>query len=213
MWVLEARKDAEKIWYPVVWETTKDADNIIDYDIREEQTKDISAEINANNQTTTGMATVIPWVNAPKLIESTSIISNPIPWYVYASVAFQWASIWDWWHEVLGVQGIAWQIWEPNFIKVWTNRLKFPRDWVYKLYIVYPAGSSSRYYYKYRVNTNLQWQIAYKSGSTTYQYDEEKTLEFKKWELLYCDASVISVDPDWTGTVSPVMYINLTRLW
>jgi hypothetical protein len=80
--VLEARADADKVWYPVVWEKTKDADNVIDYDIREEQTKDVTAEINANNQTTTGMATVIPWVNAPKLIESTSIISNPSVWYI-----------------------------------------------------------------------------------------------------------------------------------
>jgi hypothetical protein len=33
---------------------------VIDYNINEEQTKDVSATINANNQTTTGMATVIP---------------------------------------------------------------------------------------------------------------------------------------------------------
>ena len=83
MWVLEARKDAEKVWYPIVWEENKDASNVIDYDIRPEQTKDTSAEINANNQTTTGMATVIPWINAPKLIEKTSIISEPEIWYIY----------------------------------------------------------------------------------------------------------------------------------
>ena len=76
MWVLDARKNADKITYPVVWEETKYASNVIDYDIRDEITKDTSAEINANNQTTTGMATVIPWVNAPKLLEWTSIIKE-----------------------------------------------------------------------------------------------------------------------------------------
>lgn len=76
MWVLDARKDAEKVWFPVVWEEKKDASNIIDYDIHEEITIDTSSVFNANNDTTTGMATVIPWVNAPKLIESTSIYKN-----------------------------------------------------------------------------------------------------------------------------------------
>ena len=33
MWVLEARKDAEKVWFPVV--RRKDASNVIDYDIHE----------------------------------------------------------------------------------------------------------------------------------------------------------------------------------
>lgn len=73
MWLLDAWYKAEKVWYNYVWEETKDASNVIDYNIRSEQSKDISAEINANNQTTTGMANVIPWINAPKLIEDTSI--------------------------------------------------------------------------------------------------------------------------------------------
>jgi hypothetical protein len=72
--VLEARYKAEKIEFPVVWEKEKDASNVIDYNINGEITKDISSVINANNETTTGMANVIPWVNAPKLIASTSII-------------------------------------------------------------------------------------------------------------------------------------------
>ena len=80
--MLEARKDAETIWYQVVWEETKYASNVIDYNINKEQTKDLSAEINANNQTTTGMANVIPWINAPKLIAETSII---------------WDLWWGWW--------------------------------------------------------------------------------------------------------------------
>lgn len=65
---------AEEIWYPVVWEEIKNASNVIDYNINQEQTKDASSITNANNQTTTWLATVIPWINAPKLIADTSIV-------------------------------------------------------------------------------------------------------------------------------------------
>lgn len=68
----------KEIWYNIVWEPVKDADYVIDYNIREEQTKDAFAEKNANNQTTTGMANVIPWVNSPKLLLDTSIIWTKI---------------------------------------------------------------------------------------------------------------------------------------
>ena len=72
--VLDAWQDAEKVWFPIIWEEKKDPSNVVDYDIHEEITIDASSVFNANNDTTTGMATVIPWVNAPKLIASTSII-------------------------------------------------------------------------------------------------------------------------------------------
>ena len=65
---------AEEIWYNIIWETRKDTRDVIDYNIREEQTKDTFAEKNANNQTTTGMANVIPWINSPKLLADTSVI-------------------------------------------------------------------------------------------------------------------------------------------
>lgn len=68
----------KEIWYNIVWEPVKDAESVIDYNIREEQTKDMFAEKNANNQTTTGMANVIPWVNSPKLLSKTSIIWTKI---------------------------------------------------------------------------------------------------------------------------------------
>ena len=71
---LEARENAETVWYSLIWEETKEASNVVDYNINEEITKDNTAVENANNQTTTGMANVIPWVNAPKLIADTSII-------------------------------------------------------------------------------------------------------------------------------------------
>lgn len=70
---LEVLKAAE-IWYPVVWQEIKDPSNVIDYNINQEQTKDASSITNANNQTTTWLATVVPWINAPKLKAETSII-------------------------------------------------------------------------------------------------------------------------------------------
>ena len=73
---------AEEVWYAIVWEQQKDANNVIDYNIREEQTKDVFAIDNANNQTTTGMAWVIPWINELKLRAETSIV-----WWVW----------WSWW--------------------------------------------------------------------------------------------------------------------
>lgn len=90
--------NAEKVGYPVVWEEVKDASNVIDYQINEEITKDTSWEINANNDTTTGMATVIPWVNAPKLLAETSII-----WW--------WGK---WWAEVVEISDyLSVDEWQP----------------------------------------------------------------------------------------------------
>lgn len=74
MWVLSARENAEMVWYSIIGEKTKEASNVIDYNINEEVTVNTTAVFNANNDTTTGMATVIPWVNAPKLIAQTSIL-------------------------------------------------------------------------------------------------------------------------------------------
>ena len=102
MWVLEARENAEKVWYPVVWEEKKDASNVIDYNIRDEQTIEQSSVFDANNDTTTGMANVIPWVNAPKLIESTSIYKNVPSKTAYAK------SYWDWWTSTSGAS--SWQL-------------------------------------------------------------------------------------------------------
>ena len=212
MWVLEARANAEKITYPVVWEKIKDADNVIDYDIREEQTKDISAEINANNQTTTGMATVIPWINAPKLIESTSIISTPVPWYIYAVVNFIWPYTNEW--TVSLFPHLSNQVWEPQYTVWWTNNryLRIPADWVYKISMTYPYFSSSRYNVSFKFFSSEKWQIDSVSPSN---WDETRdyTLQFKKWELLTASWTVTKLDPSWTGTVSPNMYWTITRLW
>ena len=211
MWVLDARANAEKITYPVVWEKIKDADNVIDYDIREEQTKDISAEINANNMTTTGMATVIPGVNAPKLIESTSIISNPAIWYIYAVVNFIWEARNEWVTSLF--PSLSGQIWEPQFTVTWTNDrfLKIPADWVYKINLSYPDWTN-RYNFRYRLFSDEKWEIDYVEPLNS-EIDKEYTLEFKKWELISATWTVVKLDSSWTGTVKPHIYWDITRLW
>lgn len=90
---LEARYKAEKVWYPVIWETTKESSDVIDYNINKEITKDASATENANNQTTTGMADVIPWINAPKLKAETSITWS---WKPTVVVISDYTSVDEW---------------------------------------------------------------------------------------------------------------------
>ena len=210
MWVLEARKDAEKVWFPVVWEENKDASNVIDYDIRGEETKDTSAMINANNQTTTGMANVIPWVNAPKLIESTSIISTPVPWYIYAVVNFRWAYTNEGTESL--IPALSNQMWEPQYTVQSTRFLRIPADWVYKIHITYPDLTTARYSTSYRFFSSEAWQID-SVAPGNWDEDRDYTLQMVKWELLSATATVIKTDPDWTGTISPYIYWTITRLW
>lgn len=211
MWLLDAWENAEKITYPVVWEETKDASNVIDYDIREEQTKDISAQINANNQTTTGMATVIPWINAPKLLEWTSIIETKKVWYIHAKVAFYWDAMSDWDVQTLPIYYITDKIWEPNFYVINVNRLKFPADWVYKLHIIFPYWMSP-FYWKTNVWTNKQWFIATDTSTTTWiNHELDLTLSFVKWETLTVDCTLIA--SWWSWTTRPFVTIEFTRLW
>ena len=83
--VLQARYKAEEVWYAVVGEKEKELPNVIDYNIKPEITKDTSAVENANNDTTTGMADVIPWINAPKLRAETSVTWSSQPTVVVIS--------------------------------------------------------------------------------------------------------------------------------
>ena len=141
MWLLDAWKNAEKITYPVVWEEIKDADNVIDYNIHDEITKDTSNVINANNDTTTGMANVIPWVNAPKLIASTSIIwlKESEPWTLQATATipyyhyFAWAQSYD---EDITSFTLSWEIWTDHLTQT-AGWLEIPLTWTYLLQIEY----------------------------------------------------------------------------
>ena len=86
--VLEAWEKAEKIWYQYIGQEVKEPSNVIDYNINKEITKDASNVINANNDTTTWMATLIYWVNAPKLLEKTSVYRNEVSLQWQSTLAF-----------------------------------------------------------------------------------------------------------------------------
>lgn len=167
MWVLDARKDAEKVWFPVVWEENKDTSNTIDYDIHEEITIDTSSIFNANNDTTTGMATVIPWVNAPKLLEGTSIYSNVANKTAQAIVngSGSWIveAVWDvksWTIRPLSISSQQWwytyKIW--NYFNWVTNvpeaAIIAPASWIYLLKVTYYSSINSLYRY-YDLYNNL----------------------------------------------------------
>ena len=164
MWVLEAWQDAEKVWYPVVWEEKKDASNIIDYDIHEEITKDASNAINANNDTTTGMANVIPWINAPKLIASTSILG--LEWWgaAWANLSAS-ISIHTDYAETIYLDSktftISSEVWDLKF-KQWANWIIIPKTATYYFQVAYPKWLSV-------------WQI------TTYIMQDDEIIHTYVW--------------------------------
>ena len=135
MWVLEARKDAEVIWYSIVWEESKEASNVIDYNINSEQTKDIASEINANNQTTTGMANVIPWINAPKLLADTSII-----W---------WEWWWGWWFKAKIVEFTS----DMTLVQAQAI-LDTYLNWYFTIPVLNISDAAYRYYYPWYMHYN-----------------------------------------------------------
>lgn len=161
MWVLEDWKDAEKVWYPVVWEEVKDASNVIDYNIRPEQTKDMSAEINANNQTTTGMATLIPWVNAPKLLAATSIVWIPEQeWSFYGTIvarSYTWTMTVPPWNS---------NVYTSEDTTIVSNTL--PYDWsIDAKWLVIPKT----WWYSIEVRYYTTWQSEFTRNDTVYIWD------------------------------------------
>lgn len=143
MWLLDARANAEKVTYPVIWEEKKDASNVIDYNINEEITTDKSSVFNANNDTTTGMATVIPWVNAPKLIQSTSIYQNWewATWWGTFSKSLYLASAWENSDYITNwnISGVYWNINFHNRTDWWMwNWLIVPVSWWYQVDLTCP---------------------------------------------------------------------------
>ena len=183
--VLEARANAEKVWYPIVWEKIKDADNVVDYDIRDEITKDTAAEINANNQTTTGMANVIPWVNAPKLLESTSIIRYDKDKSVSITGSVTW-EFQDW--NLFQYWGFSYTSnWDLNY---WNsnNSLTIPENWAYRVELTWwdwQQWLSPTTWDKNTFYIKKNWTII---ASDTFAYRTKWTVQwifsFNKWDVI-----------------------------
>lgn len=202
MWVLSARENAEKVWYAIIWEETKEASNVIDYNINEEITKDTSAVFNANNDTTTGMATVIPWVNAPKLIATTSIYNNDVDKYWECNVSWSWyrmLAAWDYgvWYIKLTLNSQSWpytfQVTEHifNWVSFPDISLILPKSWIYKLSVKYKC-TVNVFYRMYNVYQNLT-NIHHFENNTYYsQYGdayptEEIYINWNAWDEIMFD--------------------------
>ena len=208
--VLEARENAETVWYSVIWEKEKDASNVVDYDIHDEITIDTSSVFNANNDTTTGMANVIPWINAPKLLMWTSIY-EPTPAERTVDQTMKGTAT----SPAIYPDSPATRV--RNFItsaSTWTKEFKYydspdwslyswmkaPYTWSYSITATY-VGTSSSYHY------NNDWRIVkwwYPDDitfhtSTTYNnyqsYTETFTVDLNKWD---CIAVFMTMQKSWS---------------
>ena len=203
--VLEAWKDAEKIGYPVVWEEEKEASNVIDYDIREEQTIDKSSILNANNQTTTGMATVIPWVNTPKLIASTSIYW--IKWADPSTVIIEWASsshpLWSFTYV-----STVWNYWDA------TNKLTIPEKWTYQIELSIWDNQlwytpNTEHYDDYQILVN--WTVVEQIRTPLrLKWELRCAMELNKWD--YIQFNYI-VDDNPSSMMTRYFTATVTKLW
>lgn len=213
MWVLEARKDAEKVWFPVVWEERKDPSNVVDYDIHDEITKDASWIINANNQTTTGMATVIPWINAPKLIAQTSIVWLPEEeWSYYGTLVAnnetQYITIPPWWtpsYPSVNTTIISNTL--PFAFKTDSKWLVFPRWWWYNIVVRYYGTWQSEFTRNdtlYLSNTVI-WTHSWRGTA-----DETYQVNVKKWDVLWFKCYFTNSFPDTTVTKNAVVRYTIT---
>jgi hypothetical protein len=224
MWVLEARKDAEKIWFPIVWETEKDASNVIDYNINEETTIDNTSVTNANNQTTTGMATLIYWVNAPKILEKTSVYQNTesLYWWVTATWTTRVTVVDAQIENTIRNWTLSNQIGNIEF-KVqndyWTllTWLRIPKSWYYEIDIHWFHGSST-FSLDYELNIAKWWfgndiniyTIIWEQNSNW--NDWSLTYHFIEWDTIYM---YITLHYVWTSTTFGVdvpVTLTITKL-
>ena len=218
MWVLDARFKAEKVWYPVVWEKAKDAENVIDYNIHEEITIDNSSVFNANNDTTTGMANVIPWVNAPKLIASTSIYwadAGSYSWWIWAEFEPESAmAIAAWWYEELEVTRITStrnERWNFKFKYVEWRWLIIPINWAYTLECTYArSGGGSGLEAVY--DTMLWNDVVHSSATiTTWGWTVETfKINATKWKPLYFNIKVDNTSSS-TRNIVPFIWLTITK--
>lgn len=194
--MLEGRENAENVWYSIVWQEVNYPSNVIDYNINEEKTKDKSSVFNSNNDTTTGMATVIPWVNAPKLIQTTSIYQN-----------WEWI---NWWVKITGSGFVAYpddttdrirnrtlsnQYGTAQFVNktdgnTLRNWFQFKSGWWYELYMTYPTcWSSFAIDVKIYIAKWWHWNDilihSYSGQYNTTQYYWTLKYKFATWDVIY----------------------------
>lgn len=203
----------EEIWYWIIGAEEKLPDNVIGYNINEEITKDASNVINANNQTTTGMAWLIYWVNAPKLLAKTSVIwadwwwgwwgggstsTSIINMYTSQSVASGGRGIFD---TMRNTSSLApeisvsdWQIYTSTW---WT-------------YII-----------SYYINTRNSWVTSFDFISRNYTERTYIVQSSASWQtgnficvtVLYANESIRSQIMPYWHSCSPELSITMVRVW
>lgn len=225
MWVLEARKDAEKVWFPIVWEDIKETSNVIDYDIHDEITINNSSVLNANNDTTTGIANVIPWVNAPKLKLSTSIyvdkLEIPTVWQILQ---------WTWWLlyrpddsssttrnmttiDSWGTKQLEYYD-SPDWVLY--SWMKIPVEWTYQIDVTYPHGSST-YWWIIRWGLAQWWWSndtifhSYTTARSGTSESETFRQYFNKWDIMYARFLIQRSSSTPIG-LTPSMQFTITKL-
>ena len=218
MWVLEARKDAEKIWFPVVWEDGKDASNVIDYNINKEITTEASSVFNANNDTTTGMATVIPWVNAPKLLQNTSIYQNWDwnVWWITATNTIILRNPWEitWYIRSWNLSNSYWNLDFKNKSDGIWSWLVVPKSWWYEVSMTCPNWSwvfaidvtlsITRWYWQSETIISHIWEFNSDAPVVTVNY------KFDAWDTIYAFLALKTSTPNLTA--DPVVTFTITKL-
>ena len=222
--VLEAWEWAEKVWYPVIWEERKDASNVIDYAINKEITIDTNATWNANNETTTWQATLVYWVNAPKIIQSTSVYDKNYNqlWDIQVSYS-RYISVPSWWSVSyidynLNLVSLDWiynfQIW--SVIIWWTiykdSIIYIPENWIYNIKWTFNSAdycTTTVYARKNEYPWELLWQAS-KHGNATWTID--LTVNLQKMDYVWFDYKA-QMDSTWIVSFTHYLNATITKIW
>lgn len=219
MWVLDARKDAEKVWYQVVWGEVKESSNVIDYNINEEITIDNTSVNNANNQTTTGMATLVYWVNAPRLLENTSIYNNTAVKSCSATLDFT-QNLYRPDDNVGRVRKptITKNYWNLDFVirddaEISVNWVVIPVSWWYQLDITWARWAWSTWKTSTWIETAqwYRWDIVVAEHLNQDAGIVSQTIKyyFEKWTAVYVKNEFISTLSTFAYTVTTTIVITL----
>lgn len=200
----------EEIWYWIIGAEEKLPDNVIGYNINEEITKDASNVINANNQTTTGMAELIYWVNAPKILAKTSVIWADWwgwgGWWISTSIlelstsskAQTWSlSTFNTLDSSTLASDITVSSWEITSSTWWTYLVSFNIDTHNANVTSFDFICRNFWDYSYVVYTNQSW----KNGSFMW------LTKLNANDYIRC-----SIEPYWYSC-APTLSITMVRLW
>lgn len=189
----------ETIWYPVVWEKEKLADNVIGYNIREEQSISDYSVLTWASSVSNWQATLVYWVNAPKIIADTSIVWD-LWWFkpIWAKIEWSWDGISRPTDTLINLkyQTISEQYWDDGFTKftwadIYTSWILIPATWTYEIDAIYNTASSTfgwRYDYKKAL---WGWSASPTIHSFTWPYSSSQSLYVETFRIVLEEWDVI----------------------